>query len=75
MKSNALSISVILAALLAVVILPVSTIAAANAVAAVGILAVFVADYGRTIKPLGLRAEVIPFVSAPSARNRSCAAA
>ena len=53
MKSNLIAISIVLAALSALVLLPISAITAGgNAVIVIGILAVFLADCGRTIKPL-----------------------
>jgi hypothetical protein len=61
MKTNLYSISSVLAAM---VILPVSAPVAGIALMVIGILAVFAADYGRTIKPISLRADVIPFNSA-----------
>ena len=56
MKSSASSIGQVLAATAAIAILPLGAAAAGIAFTVVGILAVFVADYGRAIKPLGLSA-------------------
>jgi hypothetical protein len=61
MKSNLLTISSILAAASAFVILPVSAAAAGITFTVAGILAVFVADYSRDIRPLSLPAEIVPF--------------
>jgi hypothetical protein len=61
MKSNALTISSALAVVASIVILPVSSVAAGVIFVLAGILAVSVADYGRSARPLSLRAEVIPF--------------
>ncbi len=63
MNTHILTISSVLAAILALFILPVSTAAAGIAFLVSGILAVFVADYGRSIEPLKPRAEIIPFDS------------
>lgn len=67
MKSNALTFSLILAALAATVILPFSALAAGTLVVGVGITAIFAGDYGRTLRPVGFQAEVIPFDSAACA--------
>jgi hypothetical protein len=64
MKSNLLTISSALAALAA---LPFSADAAGIIFVATGILAVFTADYGRSLRPLSGRAEIIPF----NASNRT----
>jgi len=61
MKSNTLAISSALAAIAAIVILPASTVAAGIIFVMAGILAIFVSDYSRPIKTLGLRAEIVPF--------------
>jgi hypothetical protein len=57
MKTNILTIS---SALVALAALPFSTDAAGIIFVATGILAVFAADYGRSVKPLSGRAEIIP---------------
>jgi hypothetical protein len=64
MKSTLLTIS---SALTALVVLSVSAAAAGILFVATGIVAVFVTDYGRTILPLRVRAEIIPL----SSNNRS----
>jgi hypothetical protein len=63
MKSNIFPVSTLLAAVVASVILPVSAPAAVLAFTVTGLLSVFVADYGRTIKPLSLPGEIIPLDS------------
>jgi hypothetical protein len=55
MKSNILAISSVLAAISALVILPVSAAAAGTAFMAVAVLAALTADYGRNFKPLSLQ--------------------
>ena len=75
MNSIALTISSVLAVIAAIAILPVSPAAAGISLVVVGILAVFVADYGRSIKPLAIRAEIIPFNSTGRVRDRLSAAA
>ena len=75
MNSNVLTISSVLAAAAAVILLPVSTAAAAFTFTAVGILSVLVSDYSRTFRPFSPRAEIIPFNSTgrPSALLREAA--
>jgi hypothetical protein len=72
MKTNLLSISSFIAA---IALLPVSTAAAGIAFVTVGILAVFAADYGRTLAPMGARAEIIPFSSNDRVSGRESLAA
>ena len=72
MKTNLVTISSVLAASAAIVILPVSTAAAGITFVVAGILAIFVADYGRTLKPVSLRAEIIPMN--PACRVPDCMA-
>jgi hypothetical protein len=55
MKSNTLAISSVLAAVSALVILPVSAALAGTAIVAVAIVAALAADYGRSTKALSLR--------------------
>lgn len=64
MKSNILPISSVLAALAAVALLPVSATAASLAFTAIGILSIFIADYGRSVAPLRAVAPVVPFGAA-----------
>ena len=61
MKTNALPIKAFLGALGAIFVIPVSAVFAAASFTLTGILAVFLADYGRTIEPLRVRAAVLPF--------------
>ena len=63
MKSNLLAISSALAALAAFALLPASPVAAGVIFVVSAILAVFVADYGRTSKPYVLAGDVVPFDS------------
>jgi hypothetical protein len=60
MKTNILTLS---SAFAAVAALPFSTDAAGIIFVATGILAVFAADYGRSLMPVSGRAEIIPFNS------------
>jgi len=76
MKSNIFAISTALAAIAALVMLPVNAIAAGgNVILVIGILAVFAVDYSRTLKPLKLRARIIAFDSNERASDISDAAA
>ncbi len=63
MKTNILSTSSVLAAAASLVVASVSVVAASVAFSVVGILAVFVEDYGRTINPVSLPAESIEYPS------------
>jgi hypothetical protein len=63
MKSNTLTVLGFLAAIVAFVALPVSAPAAAVAFTATGVLSILVADYGRSIEPVRVTAEVVPFQS------------
>jgi hypothetical protein len=67
MKTYILSTSSILAAAAALAVASVSVVASGVALTAVGILAVFVEDYGRTIKPVSLPCETIRFTPAACA--------
>ena len=71
MKSNTLPIASFLAAVVAFVMLPMSAPAATIAFTVTGVLAVLVADYGRSIEPLKLSAQARPFMSRPP---RACRA-
>jgi hypothetical protein len=64
MKSNVLSLSTFLAAVAAIVLLPMSAAAAGVAFTVTGVLAVLVGDYGRPLQPVAPRAEVVPFPAA-----------
>ena len=74
-NTNVLPAKVLLAALVAVIVLPVGAAAACAAVTATGMLSVFMADYGRTIEPVGVSAEVVPFDAphCPAAEQRVAA--
>jgi hypothetical protein len=61
MKSNILPPIPFLAAVVALVILPVSPLAASFVATVTGVLSVLILDYGRFIEPLDLSAEIIPF--------------
>lgn len=63
MKTNILPISAFLAAIVACVILPISAPAAALALTVTGLLSILAADYGRTIRPLSVPAEIVPIDS------------
>jgi hypothetical protein len=69
MKYNVLTISSALAAVASIFILPVSSVAAGVIFVLAGILAISVADYGRSTRPLSLRAEVVPFSAPVQALN------
>lgn len=63
MKSNILLLSTVLAAVAALVaLIPVNALAdAGNALVALGILAIFAVDYGRTLAPPRFSARVLAF--------------
>ncbi len=61
MKTYALPAQAILAAIVAVIVLPVGAAAACAAVTATGVLGVLAADYGRALEPVRVQAEVVPF--------------
>jgi hypothetical protein len=60
-NNNTLSNSLILAAVAAVVVASVGALAAVTAFSVVGVLAIFAADYRRSITPLRAVADVVPF--------------
>jgi hypothetical protein len=64
MKSNLLPIKAFLASLGAIVLFPFTAAAAAAAFTVTGIFAILAADYGRTIEPLRVSAEIVPFRAA-----------
>jgi len=74
MKTNSLPVIAFLAAIAAFVLLPVSAVAASIALSVTGMIAVFAADYGRTVEPLRIPAPVVPF-RAPRAGVAECCAA
>jgi len=61
MKSNLLPIKAFLASLGAIALFPFTAAAAAAVFTVTGIFAVLAADYGRTIEPLRVSAEIVPF--------------
>jgi len=61
MNSNTLTLASASAAIAAIALLPFSSVAAGVVFVAAGLLSVFVADYGREIKPLRAEARVIRF--------------
>ena len=63
MKTTILPITAFLGALAATLTFPVGATAAAFAFTATGLHAVFAADYGRTVEPVRVPAEVVPFDS------------
>ena len=75
MKTNVLPIKAFLAALGAILFIPVSAAAAVAAFTFTGVFALLAADYGRTLEPLRVPARVIPF-RAPSCQSvEECSAA
>jgi len=61
MKTNILPLIAFLAALGAILLVPVGAVAAAFAFTVTGVLSLLAADYGHTLEPLKARAEVVPF--------------
>jgi hypothetical protein len=61
MNTNLLSISSVLAASAALVTATVGVVASGIAFTVVGVLAIFALDYRRTLAPVTLPAEVVPF--------------
>ena len=61
MKSNTLTVLAFLAAIAAFAILPVNATAAAISFTVAGVLSILMADYGRSIEPVTVAAEVLPF--------------
>ena len=61
MKNNILTIKALIAVIAAVLFLPVGVGAACFAFTATGFLAVFAADYGRSLEPVQVSAEIVPF--------------
>ena len=66
MKTNILPLVAFLAALGAILLVPVSAAAAAFAFTVTGVLSLLAADYGRTLEPVRVRANVIPFAGQAS---------
>ena len=65
MKTNNLPMKAFLAALGAILFVPVSAVAAAFAFMVTGVFALLLADYGRTLEPLRAEAALVPFAAAP----------
>lgn len=61
MNTRILPVIAFLAALAAFVLLPVGAVAASTTLAVTGMLAIFLADYGRTIEPVRVSGEIIAF--------------
>jgi hypothetical protein len=61
MKNNILTIKALVAVIAAVLFIPVGVGAACFAFTAAGFLAVFAADYGRSLEPVQVEAEIVPF--------------
>ena len=61
MKSNILTISTFVTGTAAIALVPFSAAIAAMAFTAAGVLSVFLADYGRPIRPFQPLAQVVPF--------------
>lgn len=61
MKTSTLPVTAFLATLVAIIVLPFGGAAAAIAFTATGLLSVFVADYGRNLKPVTVPAEILHF--------------
>jgi len=61
MNTRILPVIAFLAALAAFILLPVGAVAAGTTLAAAGMLAVFAADYGRTIEPVRYTAATVAF--------------
>ena len=70
-SKNSLPVIAFLAVLAALVLAPVSAVVAGLAVSVAGIVLVFAADYGRSVKPLRAEATIVPF-GAPGCPTESC---
>jgi hypothetical protein len=75
MKTTALPIIAFLAAIAAFVFLPMSAVAASIAFSIIGMLWVVGADYGKSLEPVRVPAQVFAFEAArrPSAESRAAA--
>jgi hypothetical protein len=69
MKTNILSLSSALAASAALVTATVGVVASVVAYTVVGVLAIFALDYRRTLAPVSVPADVVPFN--PAGRSMS----
>jgi hypothetical protein len=61
MKSNILTISTFVTGTAAIALVPFSAAAAAMAFTAAGVLSVFLADYGSSLRPFQPMAQVVSF--------------
>ena len=75
MKTNLLSLASVLAASAALILASAGVIAAGIAFTVAGVLAIFALDYSRTLAPISLPAEVIPFNPRVRAMQETRAAA
>jgi hypothetical protein len=64
MKTQILSTSSVIAAATPVIVATANVAMAAVAYTVVGVLAVFVQDYGREIRPVSVQADTVPFEAA-----------
>jgi hypothetical protein len=75
MKNTLIKNLSILAVLASFLVIPVSTVAAGIAFTFTGVIAMLVADYGRTIEPLTVNADVVAFKASGSELAQSPLAA
>ena len=61
MNTTILPVIAFLAASAAYILLPVGAVAAAMTLTATGVLAIFLADYGRAMEPVKATAEIVEF--------------
>jgi hypothetical protein len=61
MNNNSLPLLAFVAVLAAAIFLPVGANAASIALTLTGVLAMLSADYGREMRPLAVRASIVPF--------------
>jgi len=75
MKTNVLHLCSFPVAVVAIAIATLSPFVACLAITVAGVISVGLLDYGRTIAPVGVTAEVIPFSAANSAPDATREAA
>ena len=75
MKTNLLSLASVLAASAALILSFAGVVAAGVAFTVAGVLAIFALDYRRTLAPIRLPAEIIPFNPRDRAMQETRAAA
>jgi hypothetical protein len=75
MKTSTLPLKAFLAVLVAIIFLPVGATAAAIAFTATGMLSILAADYGRSLEPVRVPAEIVPFGAPPCRAAALCEAA